>query len=199
MEIDTRSRLLLATRQLIDEAGLDSVTLRNVGERANLSRGAAYRHFPDKESLLAEIAAEDFRNMLQSFERKSLESLEGHLEGQGIVDQVKTMLGEFYSFGVANRDHYRLMFSTEWDEDRFPRLREFALAVFKRAEALVARLVGGKEGGAAQATALAAIAFSFIHGLVELRLAGHAEAAKGLDDPGRLFDIVVRMISGEGK
>ena len=190
MESDTRSRLLWATRQLIDEAGLDSVTLRNVGERANLSRGAAYRHFPDKEALLAEIAAENFQNMLRSFEGKNL-------EGRGVEEQVKAMLEEFYSFGVANRDHYRLMFSTEWDVETFPRLREYALAVFKRAEALVARLAGGEGSGSAQATALAAIAFSFVHGLVELRLAGHAEAAKGLDDPGRLFDIVIRMISGE--
>jgi AcrR family transcriptional regulator len=191
MESDTRSRLLKATRQLIDEAGLDSVTLRNVGERANLSRGAAYRYFPDKEALLAEIAAENFQNMLKAFERKSL-------EGLGVEDQVKAMLADFYSFGVTNGDHYRLMFSTEWDEARFPRLREYALAVFKRAEALVARFAGGKESGAAGATVLAAIAFSFVHGLVELRLAGHAEAAKGLDDPDRLFDIVIRMISREG-
>jgi AcrR family transcriptional regulator len=188
MESDTRSRLLWATRQLIDEAGLDSVTLRNVGDRANLSRGAAYRYFPDKEALLAEIAAEDFQSMLQSFERESL-------EGIGVEDQVKAMLGEFYSFGAANKDHYRLMFSTEWDGDRFPRLREYALAVFKRAETLVARLAGGEGGGDARATALAAIVFSFVHGLVELRLAGHAEAAKGLDDPGRLFDMVIRMIA----
>jgi AcrR family transcriptional regulator len=192
MESDTRSRLLWATRQLIDEAGLDSVTLRNVGERANLSRGAAYRHFPDKEALLAEIAAENFQSMLQSFEGKSL-------EGLGVEERVKAMLGEFYSFGVANRDHYRLMFSTVWDGDRFPRLREYALAVFKRAEALFAGLAGGAGSGAAQATALAAIAFSFVHGLVELRLSGHAEAAKGLDDPGRLFDIMIRMITGEGR
>jgi AcrR family transcriptional regulator len=192
MESDTRSRLLWATRQLIDEAGLDAVTLRNVGDRAGLSRGAAYRHFPDKEALLAEIAAENFQSMLQSFEGKSLER-------QGIEEQVKAMLEAFYSFGVAYRDHYRLMFSTVWDEGRFPRLREYALAVFKRAEALVAGLAGDDEGRTAPATALAAIAFSFVHGLVELRLAGHAEAAKGLDDPDRLFDIVIRMITGAGR
>jgi AcrR family transcriptional regulator len=190
MEGETRSRLLQATRQLIDEAGLDAVTLRNVGDRAGLSRGAAYRYFPDKESLLAETAVEDFKSLLESFERKGLESL-------GVEAQVKALLAEFYSFGVRNKAHYQLMFSTEWDPARFPRLHEYALAVFKLAEALVARLVAEKEDGAASATELAAMVFSFVHGLIELRIAGHAEAAKGLDDPGRLFDIVIRMIAGE--
>ncbi|MDF3335868.1 helix-turn-helix domain containing protein [Mycolicibacterium septicum] len=55
----------LARRALLDDAaellgagGPAAVTLREVGAREGVSRGAPYRHFADKESLVAAVAAE---------------------------------------------------------------------------------------------------------------------------------------------
>jgi AcrR family transcriptional regulator len=56
----TRRALLDAARELLNEGGPQKVTLREVGARADVSRGAAYRHFADKESLLAEVGAESW-------------------------------------------------------------------------------------------------------------------------------------------
>jgi AcrR family transcriptional regulator len=54
----TRRALLDQAATLLDGGGPDAVTLREVGARAGVSRGAPYRHFCDKQSLLTAIAAE---------------------------------------------------------------------------------------------------------------------------------------------
>jgi AcrR family transcriptional regulator len=54
---DTRSALLGAAAGLLEEFGIGAVTLRAVGERAGVSRGAPYKHFADKEALLSVLAA----------------------------------------------------------------------------------------------------------------------------------------------
>lgn len=54
----TRRALLDDAAELLDSGGPAAVTLREVGARAGVSRGAPYRHFADKESLLTAVAAE---------------------------------------------------------------------------------------------------------------------------------------------
>jgi AcrR family transcriptional regulator len=56
----TRRALLDEAAALLDGGGPDAVTLREVGARAGVSRGAPYRHFADKESLLIAVAAESW-------------------------------------------------------------------------------------------------------------------------------------------
>ena len=56
----TRRALLDQAATLLDRGGPDAVTLREVGARAGVSRGAPYRHFCDKQSLLTTIAAESW-------------------------------------------------------------------------------------------------------------------------------------------
>jgi AcrR family transcriptional regulator len=59
----TRRALLAEAAVLLDSGGPDAVTLREVGARAGVSRGAPYRHFADKESLLTAVAAEGWERL----------------------------------------------------------------------------------------------------------------------------------------
>jgi AcrR family transcriptional regulator len=59
----TRRELLDQAAALLDSGGPDAVTLREVGARAGVTRGAPYRHFADKESLLAAVAAESWERL----------------------------------------------------------------------------------------------------------------------------------------
>ena len=59
----TRRALLDDAAGLLDNGGPDAVTLREVGARAGLSRGAPYRHFANKESLLTAVAAESWERI----------------------------------------------------------------------------------------------------------------------------------------
>lgn len=58
---ETRGKILDATRALLVAAGPAGVTMRAVAERVGVTATALYRHFSDKDSLLAEVVQEDAR------------------------------------------------------------------------------------------------------------------------------------------
>lgn len=53
---DLRNALIVAGRELLAEEGLSGLDLRKVARRAGVSHSAPYRHFADKQTLLAAIA-----------------------------------------------------------------------------------------------------------------------------------------------
>jgi AcrR family transcriptional regulator len=55
---DLRAELVRVSLDLIAEEGLQAFSVAKVAKRAKVSPGAPYRHFPDRESLLAEVAGE---------------------------------------------------------------------------------------------------------------------------------------------
>lgn len=59
----TRRALWDAASDLLDGGGPDAVTLRAVGSRAGVSRGAPYGHFADKEALLAALAIQGWTQL----------------------------------------------------------------------------------------------------------------------------------------
>lgn len=65
----TARALLDAASGLLDEGGPEAVTLRAVGARAGVSRGAPYGHFADKEDLLAALAIRGWTQMTADLER----------------------------------------------------------------------------------------------------------------------------------
>ena len=58
---DLPHAMLQEAVRTIQKDGVDALTLRCVGERLGVSRTALYRHFADKQALLAAVAAEGFR------------------------------------------------------------------------------------------------------------------------------------------
>src|SRR5688500_9292449 len=55
---DLPHAMLQEAVRTIQKDGVDALTLRCVGERLGVSRTALYRHFADKQALLAAVAAE---------------------------------------------------------------------------------------------------------------------------------------------
>ena len=64
----TRAALLGAASELLDFGGPDAVTLRAVGARAGVSRGAPYGHFENKERLLAQLAIDAWNELADRLE-----------------------------------------------------------------------------------------------------------------------------------
>src|SRR5262245_40005842 len=62
---DLRRALLEAALELIRAEGQAVLTLREVARRAGVTHAAPYRHFKNKEALLAAVAEEGFRDMTQ--------------------------------------------------------------------------------------------------------------------------------------
>lgn len=112
---DLRRALLDEALRTIQAHGASHLTLRAVGERLGVSRSALYRHFADKQALLAAAACEGFRML-----RQAVADAWEH-NGHGRTG-FEAMAKAYVQFAVGHPSHYRVMFggfieSATKDED----------------------------------------------------------------------------------
>lgn len=60
----TRPALWRALLSLLEEQGFEQVTIREIAARASVSYATFFRHYPDKEALLHDVAAREIRKLL---------------------------------------------------------------------------------------------------------------------------------------
>ena len=112
--------LRAAARAILDETGPDAVGLREASRRVGVSATAAYRHFNNKEDLLASVAAEGFRELAAAMEAGAIDS--DPLHGAGLA---------YVEFALQKRGLFRLMFGAILVERaKYPELNGAASAVF---------------------------------------------------------------------
>ncbi len=99
---DLRTALVAATLDLLAEAGTDAVSLRAVARRAGVSAMAPYRHYPDKESLLAAAAAHGFEGLRAALRQADTTAP----PGQALVAQAVA----YVRYALDNPALFRLMF-----------------------------------------------------------------------------------------
>ena len=58
-----RNALIVASMAILAEEGAAALTLRKAARKAGVSHAAPYRHFADKDALLAAIAEEGFQRL----------------------------------------------------------------------------------------------------------------------------------------
>lgn len=100
---DLRQALIQAALRTIDRQGVEALTLRAVGASLGVSRTALYRHFSDKDSLLAAVAVEGFRTLHGAL----VESWRG--AGQALAG-FRAQGHAYVEFGTTHPAHYRVMF-----------------------------------------------------------------------------------------
>ena len=61
-----RESLICAAREVVERDGHPAVSLRELAQALEVSRGAPYRHFADRDALLMAVAASGFRELLQA-------------------------------------------------------------------------------------------------------------------------------------
>lgn len=122
---DLRRALLNAARDLIVEKGVSGTSLRQIACCAGVSVRAPYHHFPDKLSLLAEVAREGFERLAATMARRL----------QGIDDPARRVaeLGIAYlEFAEAHPGDFQAMYWAELcDPQNFPDREEAAERPFQ--------------------------------------------------------------------
>lgn len=101
---DLRGALIHAGLAILAEEGARALTLRAAARRAGVSHNAPYRHFADKDALLAAIAEEGFNELASRLEEARARvplSARAQLEETGWA---------YVQFAVAHPDHLRVMF-----------------------------------------------------------------------------------------
>ncbi len=135
------------------------MTLREVGARAGVSRGAPYRHFADKEGLLTAIVVESWERMADT------------INAIGATDtapssRLQEILMSFVELGRERPHLYQQMFViSKSDPGAGARAALRALDEFLT---IVTELVGETD-----APHVGALLFSGAHGIAELEISGH--------------------------
>lgn len=101
---DLRQTLLNLALSQIEQSGPESVSLAALARDLGVSQSAPYRHFQDKNELLAAVAAESFRMFVASL-RKSTLGLSGKRA-------VAAMAKAYVAFSKARPGLYDLMFAS---------------------------------------------------------------------------------------
>ena len=149
---DLKNALLDAARAILEEESLAELSLRDVARRAGVSHAAPYRHFPNHEALLAELAIEGFAELRAEIVAAAARP---NAESDRVAD-----LGAAYMRFVARRPALtRLMFGPQLpNRDAFPALGKAADAV------------GEEIGNALHDSALGLAVWASVHGLAMLIL-----------------------------
>jgi AcrR family transcriptional regulator len=63
-----RPALIEAGLRTVEERGHETLSLRELAEAVGVTRGAPYRHFKDRDALLAAVASEGFRAMKAAYD-----------------------------------------------------------------------------------------------------------------------------------
>lgn len=166
---DLPAALLHAAGQILEKQGVEALTLRRLARRTGVSHAAPYRHFPDREALLAALAAEGYA-MLGRAQRAAAAA--GGLRAMGEA---------YVRFALAHPQRFRLMFGGQLKIARHPALREVAQKTFEGLSGALAARVGDAPGARDASIA----AWALVHGLAQLllgeRIAVAARQGRGED------------------
>src|SRR3954462_15476305 len=107
---DLPAALLRAAGRTLEKRGIGALSLRETARRAGVSHNAPYRHFSDREALLAALAAEGFAML-----------------GERLRGKAAREMGEAYvRFALEKPQRFRLMFGGVLSLAKSPELRSAA-------------------------------------------------------------------------
>jgi len=176
--MDTRERIVTEARELFLREGLEGFSMRVLAERVGVSAPAIYRHFDDKDALLATLIDGSFSTFASYLVRA--------LSGRTPIERLRKTGEAYFSFALEHPRDYRLMFLTDCRELGFIRISEEiqarALGTF---QFLVDRVKECMDAGlfvARDPLATALAVWSQTHGLASLWLLGNLDGK--LDEAG---------------
>ena len=164
--------LLRAAGKRLEKEGVAALSLRALTRRTGVSHAAPYRHFRDRDSLLAALAAEGF-------------AILGREQREAAAAGGLRAMGEAYvRFALAHPQRFRLMFGGQLQIARHPVLREVATKTFAGLSGALASRVGGAPGAGDASIAAWALVHGLSHLLLDRKLAGAPR------DPARVQEFV---------
>ncbi|MCJ2072111.1 TetR/AcrR family transcriptional regulator [Methylobacterium sp. J-030] len=167
---DLRRALLDSATAILTETGRWDFSLREVARRAGVSHAASYRHFTDKEALIAAIAVTGY----EALRARMSAAIDG---ASGAVETLRAIGHAYIGFGVENPALYRLMFGQALPG--IEGLPPTVLAVLTEARAVLRGVIldGARTGTFAidpedeQAVSVAVVtAWSLVHGFTLLTI-----------------------------
>jgi len=190
---DLHQEILCAARDLLEENNISSLSLRAVAKKVGVSHTAPYRHFKDKESLLAGIAGLGYDELTAQMN----EAVSSHPNDPAA--QLQAAGHRYVQLALECPQCTQLMFGGVLPcDDTYPELRASGDAAFNGLKTIIeeGQVSGVFKQGDIELLALSA--WSGIHGLTLLLIGGNLpEILTMTVDTGPLTNaITTNMLNG---
>ncbi len=179
----TRTAILTAAGELLEEGGPEAVTLRSVGAAAGVSRSAAYRHYEDKAALLRALATQTLLDMARRIRHDATTGDEASALRRGC--------GAYVAFALERPHHYQLIFGDAPITEPPRELEAAADEAMQSVQELVetAQALGTLDP-AQPPRELATVVWVLLHGLTQLQITGHLHEPRTIDGDTGLNDLL---------
>ena len=164
---DLKNALIKAGVEILAKEGIEGLSLRKVAQHAGVSHNAPYSHFTDKQSLIAAISTEGFKELYDVLGIAIAKS----------ADNPKRQLQEgalaYVQFAIDHADTFKIMFSGVLEKEKeYPAFVDISHKTFQRVVDVV-RIC--QDAGVLQdmpAEIVAVTLWGQIHGIISLMLEG---------------------------
>jgi AcrR family transcriptional regulator len=182
----TRERLLAAAAGLLDAGGSSAVTLRAVAQAVGVSHNAPYKHFKDRNAILAAVAEADFADLTEAFLKAG--------EHPKPETALKQAVAAFIAYGRKHPARYRLLFSDPDIARRGGSLEQAAMQTMQAFARLVAAYREKGHGQELPTRMVTALLYATLHGLMDLELGGRTKPEKGLGNIEAVVYLLLRLL-----
>jgi AcrR family transcriptional regulator len=160
-----RETLVIVASELLEQEGLDAVSMRRLALALDVRASSLYHHFADKSALLSAVAEKGLHLLAAELEQaRAWADPDAH-------QQIRELGMAYREWALLHPQLYLLLFgTTPVEEPSSPTGRAVAAPMVSVATQLV---------GEQNAVAAAQAAWAFVHGFVMLELAGQMQ----LGDP----------------
>jgi AcrR family transcriptional regulator len=154
---DLRQKVLQASLALIEEGGLDRLSMREVARKSGVSHQAPYYYFGDREAILAAIAGEGFSKLGRAVDRARSDPAKA-LEAIGRA---------YVGFALRHPAYFQAMFRADAVPlDRYPDVRKLENEAFGKLVEEIGKAFPDQSSAARLTISIAC--WAMVHGLATL-------------------------------
>jgi AcrR family transcriptional regulator len=164
---DLENALIKAGVEILSKEGIEGLSLRKVAKRAGVSHSAPYAHFKDRQSLIAAISTEGFKQLYAELD--AAVSTHAGDPRQQLVEGAWA----YVQFAMNNTDTFKIMFSGVLEKEKeYPSFVEISRRTFERVVDIVRACQNAGILRSAPAELVAVSVWGQIHGVISLALEG---------------------------
>ncbi len=131
--------LVEAALELIGESGVQGFSVAEAARRTGVSISAPYRHFTDRDELIAACAVAACEELQEHFEA----ALD---QPRSPAEQLAAVSAEYVRFAAERRPMYDALFGAGLDKSRYPQLEAAVAKVLETVFAVARRLAPRDDG-----------------------------------------------------